>query len=379
MCDFFVSYAQADRGWAEWIAWQLEHAGYAVVLQAWDFRPSMNFVVEMDKAARNCTRTLAVLSPSYLQSPFCSAEWAASFANDPKGEVGRLVPVRVKAFAPPGLLGQVIFIDLVSKAEAEARDELLRGVNVARAQPPQPPYFPDLLCPKKFPGQSQRAINSEVLDEEPEDTLASPPNEAHRVSRGRSALAALLVGVLVACFYVFVVVISVQDGPIVVRKAAGSSVFDSRLSTISGPPDLDRPEVSVADQRSFNALGFDIDYWRTMRMNRSRAASIAVDRSSVRSLDRVITTNLRSGAFQIDSAGSSELYWRWVLIPRQEGSHYLMLDITGVATISLGVQVEPSQKFLRWQTFLIGAIVLAAGIAAALGIRPITEVLILPT
>src|SRR5262249_8408630 len=34
--DFFVSYAQADRGWAEWIAWQLEQDGYQVLIQAWD-------------------------------------------------------------------------------------------------------------------------------------------------------------------------------------------------------------------------------------------------------------------------------------------------------------------------------------------------------
>jgi len=28
MKDFFISYNSADRTWAEWIAWQLEEAGY---------------------------------------------------------------------------------------------------------------------------------------------------------------------------------------------------------------------------------------------------------------------------------------------------------------------------------------------------------------
>ena len=37
--DFFISYTAADRAWAEWIAWQLEGAGYDVVLQAWDVAP----------------------------------------------------------------------------------------------------------------------------------------------------------------------------------------------------------------------------------------------------------------------------------------------------------------------------------------------------
>ncbi|MBV5337401.1 MAG: toll/interleukin-1 receptor domain-containing protein, partial [Deltaproteobacteria bacterium] len=33
--DFFISYTGADKNWAEWIAWQLEEAGYQVVIQAW--------------------------------------------------------------------------------------------------------------------------------------------------------------------------------------------------------------------------------------------------------------------------------------------------------------------------------------------------------
>ena len=37
--DFFISYTQVSRPWAEWIAVQLEAAGYSTVLQAWDFRP----------------------------------------------------------------------------------------------------------------------------------------------------------------------------------------------------------------------------------------------------------------------------------------------------------------------------------------------------
>jgi hypothetical protein len=31
--DFFVSYCQADRAWAEWTAWELESAGFRVPVQ----------------------------------------------------------------------------------------------------------------------------------------------------------------------------------------------------------------------------------------------------------------------------------------------------------------------------------------------------------
>ncbi len=31
--DFFVSYAPTDQGWGEWVAWQLEAAGYTTRIQ----------------------------------------------------------------------------------------------------------------------------------------------------------------------------------------------------------------------------------------------------------------------------------------------------------------------------------------------------------
>jgi TIR domain len=69
--DYSVSYTAADQAWAEWIAWQLEAAGHQVLVQAWDFRPGQNFVVQMRRALDAAERTLAVVSGSYLES--CTA------------------------------------------------------------------------------------------------------------------------------------------------------------------------------------------------------------------------------------------------------------------------------------------------------------------
>jgi hypothetical protein len=60
--DFLISYNTADQAWAEWIAWQLEAAGYSIHFDAWDVRPGMNFVLEMDRATSSlkvhvCYRT----------------------------------------------------------------------------------------------------------------------------------------------------------------------------------------------------------------------------------------------------------------------------------------------------------------------------------
>src|SRR5260370_17357846 len=140
--QFFISYTSADRPWAEWIAWQLEQEGYTTLIQAWDFAPGSNFVLEMDTAASTAERTIAVLSPEYVQSGFTPSEWAAAFRHDPKGEQHLLVPVRIRPFDVEGLLRQVVYIDLVGRDEQEARTIFLAGGRPVPAQPPLSPPLP---------------------------------------------------------------------------------------------------------------------------------------------------------------------------------------------------------------------------------------------
>src|SRR5262249_32543901 len=99
--DFFISYASADRGWAEWIAWQLEAEGYKTVVQAWDFAAGRDWAHEMQEASSTAERIVAVLSPDYLQSKHAEAEWRPFYANDPAGDKGLLLPIRVRDVDPP--------------------------------------------------------------------------------------------------------------------------------------------------------------------------------------------------------------------------------------------------------------------------------------
>jgi hypothetical protein len=64
--DFFISYTQSDRNWAEWIAWELEKTGYTTLIQAWDFAVGSNWAAAMDRAVANARRLIAVLSDAYL-------------------------------------------------------------------------------------------------------------------------------------------------------------------------------------------------------------------------------------------------------------------------------------------------------------------------
>jgi len=159
--DFFVSYTQADRAWAEWIAWILEEDGHKVLVQAWDFVPGSNWIQGMQVGAARAERTIAVLSPAYLESQFGAAEWQAAWASDPAGAQRKLLVTRVKQCDRPGLLSGVVSVDLFGQPEAEVRARLRRMVSSAmagRAKPGVEPVFPGRAMPRepRFPGALPR-------------------------------------------------------------------------------------------------------------------------------------------------------------------------------------------------------------------------------
>jgi TIR domain/Effector-associated domain 9 len=165
MTDFFISYNRADKQWAEWIAWQLEEAGYSTAIQAWDFRPGNNFVMEMHKAATESNQTIAVLSESYLKSSFTQSEWAAAFASDPQSLERKLLPVRVKECKLTGILAPLVYVDLVGLDESVAKQTFLMAL-AKRGKPKQSPNFPKngvtnspaevISVPQKFPSMVSR-------------------------------------------------------------------------------------------------------------------------------------------------------------------------------------------------------------------------------
>jgi hypothetical protein len=157
--DFFVSYTQADRAWAEWLAWDLEQTGHRVLVQAWDFVPGSNWVARMQDGVTGADRTIAVLSDAYLSSVFGAAEWQAAWAADPGGEARKLLVVRVADCERPGLLSTVVSRDLFGVGEAESRARLRRLVQEAKAgraatpdtAPPFPPSMRAIVREPRFP------------------------------------------------------------------------------------------------------------------------------------------------------------------------------------------------------------------------------------
>ncbi|HIK43963.1 MAG TPA: toll/interleukin-1 receptor domain-containing protein [Leptolyngbyaceae cyanobacterium M65_K2018_010] len=141
MTDFFISYNKADKAWAEWIAWVLEEHGYTVIIQAWDFRPGGNFILDMQRATAEAQRTILVLSDAYLNGLYTQPEWAAAFKPDPTSTARKLLPIRVAPCNPTGMLAALVYVDLVGKSETEAETLLLEALP-DRAKPTSRPRFP---------------------------------------------------------------------------------------------------------------------------------------------------------------------------------------------------------------------------------------------
>jgi TIR domain len=179
--DFFISYTKDDKHWAEWIAWQLEANRYSTRLQAWDFTPGRDFIHEMQQAMLRATRTIAVLSPSYLESRFGAAEWRAAFEQDPTGEKGLLVPVRVTTVNPPAPLASRIYIDLADITDEQtARTRLLEGVRRGRRKPPREPSFPHGTTPAAAP------METSAIASVPEKQPPFPPTaQSPKLARSR--------------------------------------------------------------------------------------------------------------------------------------------------------------------------------------------------
>jgi hypothetical protein len=143
--DFFISHAGADRGWAEWVAWQLSDAGYSVELDVWDWAAGRNFVTAMNDALARADRVVALFSAAYFdRDRYTTAEWATSLVNLPGADQERLVPVRVEdvpADLVPPLLRPLISRDVFGVSEQAARQALLEAA-AGPVRPARKPQFP---------------------------------------------------------------------------------------------------------------------------------------------------------------------------------------------------------------------------------------------
>ncbi len=139
----FISRAGADAVTAATIGSILEASGHEVILQQWDFA-NRNFMERMHSALAGGARVVALLSPEYLSSDHCQAEWQNAIADDPLNTKSRLILLRVAECEPPGLLAGLAYWDLVPVLSDRALlEDIVRGAvsEDRRGALPSGPYW----------------------------------------------------------------------------------------------------------------------------------------------------------------------------------------------------------------------------------------------
>ncbi|MEX5707356.1 FxSxx-COOH system tetratricopeptide repeat protein [Parafrankia sp. FMc6] len=151
--DMVVSHASADRPWAEWVAAELETAGFQVILEQVDQPGAAR---KDGEEADPIRRTVAIVSAAYLRSAEAMERWRRSLTFDPDGAQRLLVPVRVEEVRMPPEGAARDHADLVGLAEAPARRALVAAAGspsrLALTARPRPADTTDVRYPGSPPG-----------------------------------------------------------------------------------------------------------------------------------------------------------------------------------------------------------------------------------
>ncbi|MEU8663779.1 FxSxx-COOH system tetratricopeptide repeat protein [Actinoplanes philippinensis] len=128
--EIVISYAGADRAWAEWVRWHLEAAGYATELDLVDWAPGTNVVASVHRALQRDSPLVVLLSAAYLEPDrFTLDEWTARLAQRRTDPAARVIPLRVEDVdLSDGLWAPVVVPDLFGLTPDRAVETLVDAV-----------------------------------------------------------------------------------------------------------------------------------------------------------------------------------------------------------------------------------------------------------
>lgn len=135
--DFFISYSTRNETEAREINAYLEDAGYTTIAQFKDFPVGSNFVIEMQEGLERGARAVVLLSPDYVVSEHCRAEWAAIYNADPIGRKRKLVSFLLRPAELNRLARQIVYKSLVGLLREERRRAVLDAIHHNGAVEPE--------------------------------------------------------------------------------------------------------------------------------------------------------------------------------------------------------------------------------------------------
>jgi hypothetical protein len=147
--DVFISYCQDDQDWViDELLRRLEAGGLKVCLDIRDFELGVPKVVAMERALVSSRRTLLVLTPAYLESPWAEFEALILQTLDPANRRRRLIPVRKEQCQLPPRYAYLTSVDFTNPREQSSAWPRLLGALGPAALEPAPPHT-SLLQPSR--------------------------------------------------------------------------------------------------------------------------------------------------------------------------------------------------------------------------------------
>ena len=138
--DFFLSYSSKNEVAARFVDEVLIKEGFSVFAQFRNMPPGSNFVREMNEGLKRSEKMIALISPDYIASDHCQAEWSSVYASDAGGLGRKLIPLLVAPADLEPLMRQVVYTSLLDLPAEKAKAAILNAV--AASELPQPADAP---------------------------------------------------------------------------------------------------------------------------------------------------------------------------------------------------------------------------------------------
>jgi hypothetical protein len=141
----FLCYSRMDKDFAIKLATSLKNQGIPVWLDLWDIPPGADWDQTIEKALKDCTSLLLVISPSSVESEEVRSEWRSVLDKEKV-----VVPILYQTCEIPYRLTSIQYIDYTSRSpeDKEALGQILKALELKKPlerseKPPKPPVWPN--------------------------------------------------------------------------------------------------------------------------------------------------------------------------------------------------------------------------------------------
>lgn len=127
MASVFISHRGSDTAPATRLAESISDAGHDVWLDAWEIVVGDSIIAKIDGGLSGADYVVLCLANTDVDAPFIGREWMSTLARQLDDAGVKLLPARLTGGAPPAILADIRYADLVVDWDDGVK-ELLRAI-----------------------------------------------------------------------------------------------------------------------------------------------------------------------------------------------------------------------------------------------------------